>query len=163
MALFDFTLDDQSVGQTIGPANGFLVNLTLQTPPSVYETPDHNPATQQYKSGYFVLRGSGDTQNLYCSLTGYVSNAVVRSHGLGYRGDLVAICVPRGSTWLLTLSDVALSQKERNELGKAEAQKALAAYGAKLAAARASLSAAPQPHGTARKAEAILQAARSPA
>ena len=82
---------------------------------------------------------------------------------MGYRGDLVVVCVPRGSTWSLTLSDVALSQKERNELGKAEAQKALAAHGAKLAAARASLSAAAKPHGTARKAEAILQAARSPA
>jgi hypothetical protein len=160
--MFDFTIDDQSVGQTIGPSNGFLVNLRMTQPPSVYETPDHNPGTQQFKSGYFVLRGSGDTRNLYCSLTGHFSYVLVQNNSLGYRGDLAVVSLPRGSTWSLTLSDVALSTKERRELGKTEAQKAIEAHVAKLAA-RSSLAADAKPHGTAKRAGVILAAARSAA
>jgi hypothetical protein len=106
MAMFDFTLDDQSVGQTIGPANGFLVSLIMTTPPSKYEVPDHSAAAQQFTSGYFVLRASGDTQNIYCSLTGFISPVLARDHSLAYRGDLKVVCVPKGSTWSVTLSDV---------------------------------------------------------
>jgi hypothetical protein len=156
--LTDFTITDADIGRTIGPRDGFLVSLTMTAPPSVYETPDASAATQQFTSGYFTLRGSGDTQNLYCSLTGHLSKFLIANHSLGYRGELVVMCVPRGSQWSITVSDVALSKKERKELGKTAAQKALEAHWRKLEAARSSL----QPHGTARKADAILQAARAP-
>jgi hypothetical protein len=157
--LTDFTITDADIGRTIGPRDGFLVSLTMAVAPSVYEVPDANPATQQFKSGYFTLRGSGDVRNLYNSLTGGLSPVLIQNHSLAYHGDLKVVCVPRGSTWSITLSDVALSKQERNELGKTEAQKALEAHWRRLEAAR---SAAPQPHGTARRAEAILQAARAP-
>jgi hypothetical protein len=154
--MYDFQISDADVGRNLGVADGFLINLIMTQPPTVYETPDHNPATQQFKSGYFTLRGSGDTQNLYCSLTGHLSTFLVANHSLAYHGNLVVVCVPRGSTWSITVSDVALSKKERNELGKTATQKALEAHWRHLEAAP------PQPHGTARKAEAILQAARTP-
>lgn len=35
MATFDFVVDDTMVGTTIGPADGFLVNLTQTTPSPV--------------------------------------------------------------------------------------------------------------------------------
>jgi hypothetical protein len=156
--LTDFTITDADVGRVLPITDGFLVSLTMTASPSVYEVPDANPATQQFKSGYFTLRGTGDVRNLYNSLTGHLSKFLIANHSLSYRGDLKVVCVPRGSTWSITLSDIALSKQERNELGKTAAQKALEAHWRKLEAARSSL----QPHGTARKADAILQAARAP-
>jgi hypothetical protein len=103
--MYDFQISDANVGQTIGPQDGYLVSLVMQTPPSRYEVPDFNAAAQQYTSGYFVLRGSGDTQNIYCSLTGFVSPLLVRDHSLNYRGDPKVACVPKGSVWSVTLSD----------------------------------------------------------
>ena len=38
MATFDFTITEASIGEMIGPPDGFLVNLTMVTPP-VHETP----------------------------------------------------------------------------------------------------------------------------
>jgi hypothetical protein len=78
--MYDFQISDANVGQTIGPQDGCLVSLVMQTPPSRYEVPDFNAAAQQYTSGYFVLRGSGDTRNIYCS------HCRVRSH---FSGDLL--------------------------------------------------------------------------
>jgi hypothetical protein len=38
MATFDFTVTEANIAQVIGPADGFLVNLTMTTPP-VHEVP----------------------------------------------------------------------------------------------------------------------------
>ena len=38
MATFDFTITEAGIGEMIGPPDGFLVNLTMVTPP-VHETP----------------------------------------------------------------------------------------------------------------------------
>jgi hypothetical protein len=113
--LTDFTITDADVGRVLPITDGFLVSLTMTASPSVYEVPDANPATQQFKSGYFTLRGTGDVRNLYNSLTGHLSKFLIANHSLSYRGDLKVVCVPRGSTWSITLSDIALSKQERNE------------------------------------------------
>ena len=61
MKMFDFTIDDESVGQTIGPSNGFPVNSEDDAGrhPST-KRPTTTQATQQFKSGYFVFGGSGE-------------------------------------------------------------------------------------------------------
>jgi hypothetical protein len=93
MATFDFTVTEANIGQVIGPADGFLVNLTMTTPP-VHEVPRWNEGSQKWVSGYFVLRGSSDIRDFYCSQTRFTSNVLVRDHSLGYRGDLVVVNVP---------------------------------------------------------------------
>ena len=62
--MFDFTIDESSIGHTIGPPDGYLVTLSMTRAPSRHEVPDHNPSIQQFTSGYFTLRTSRATQNL---------------------------------------------------------------------------------------------------
>jgi hypothetical protein len=66
MAMTDFTIDETFVGQTIGPADGFLVNLVLTTPPPRYEIPEGDAGRGIWKRGYLQLRGSGDIRDLIC-------------------------------------------------------------------------------------------------
>jgi hypothetical protein len=109
MANFDFVIDDQSVGQTIGPQDGFLVSLVVTQPPLKYVVADWDEGKMQWKSGYLQLRGSGDSQNIFCSNPhqwGYLSKFLVQNHSLGYRGGLVVVCVPKGAVFSLTLSDI---------------------------------------------------------
>lgn len=86
MARFDFTLDETSIGQTIGPPDGFLVSLVMTTPPVNDGPPRWNEGSRRWVSGYFVLRGSGDTRDLYCARSGFVSNVLIQDHSLGYSG-----------------------------------------------------------------------------
>jgi hypothetical protein len=158
MAQTTFTVDETYIGATIGPPDGYLVSLTMTKPPSVYEVPDANPATQQFTSGYFTLRGSRDTCNLYNAMTGHVSKFLIANHSLGYRGDLRVMGVPKGSVWELTLSDIPVAK------GTHPVDEREAFIRGLLAQAAAKASAEAQPHGasTARKAGAILHAARTP-
>jgi hypothetical protein len=116
MAKFDYTLTDQDVGRVLGPADAYVTDLAMTTPPSGHETPDFSTAGQHFTSGYFTLRGSGDHQNLinvsprstptafsWSSLGGA---AMVVNGNLRFRGDLIVVCVPKGSEWSITLSDV---------------------------------------------------------
>jgi hypothetical protein len=62
-------------------------------------------------SGYFVLRGNLDIRDLICLSPqsgdgGGPDGVMVANHSLGYRGELLVVAVPRGSTWSLTISDV---------------------------------------------------------
>ena len=102
--MFDFTIDESSIGQTIGPTDGFLVNLIMTAPP-VHEVPRWDEGKLRWVAGYFTLRGSRDVRDLYCSQTGFATNVLVRNHSLGYRGDLAVVSAPRGSTWSITLAD----------------------------------------------------------
>jgi hypothetical protein len=110
---FDFVIDDSFVGQVIGPENGFVVNLK-RTKAGPYDPPSFSEAKQQFTTGRFVLRGSGEFRNFMCLDTQsdggwasqYSSTASVLSNAsVGYRGELMIVCVPKGSVWELTLSD----------------------------------------------------------
>jgi hypothetical protein len=88
----------------------------MTAPPSPsYETPDASPSKQAFTSAYFTLRGSRDLRDLINvspqsggAATYWGSDANMVSNGnLPYRGDLIVQCVPRGSTWTLTLSDIS--------------------------------------------------------
>ena len=115
MATFDYTLTDQDVGRVLPIADGYLVALSMTTPPLVHEVLDYDPATQQFTSGYFTLKGEGDLRNLInvqpattagaFSWIGNVAHMAINS-SIQYRGELVIVGVPRGSTWRLTVSDV---------------------------------------------------------
>ena len=107
MAMFDFVINDQSVGQTIGPADGFLVNLT--TPSPKYEVPQWSESKRLWLSAYFVSRGSLDYRDLYCtcsSQNGLPSKIMAQGKSLGYSGGLIVVCVPKGSAWAVTWSDI---------------------------------------------------------
>jgi hypothetical protein len=113
MANFDFTVDETNIGQTIGPANGYLVNLT-RTQAGPYDPAQWSAAKQQWLTGRFVLRGSGDVKDLVCIDTqhggGWASHGglgdIVWGDANIALADLIVACVPRGSAWTVTLSDV---------------------------------------------------------
>jgi hypothetical protein len=124
MATFDFTLTDQDMGRVIGPENGFVVNLK-RTRPGPFETPSFSEATRQFTTGRFVLRGSREFRNLMCLDTQsdglwasqYSSTAsVLINASMAYRGELMVVCVPRGSVWEIELSDVPYKQVPVNWL-----------------------------------------------
>ena len=113
MPNFDFTVDE-SIGKTIGPANGYLVNLT-RTQAGPYDPAQWSAAKQQWLTGRFVLRGSGDVKDLVCIDTqhgggwashGGLGDIVWGDANIAHAGDLIVACVPRGSVWTVTLSDV---------------------------------------------------------
>ena len=114
MATFDFQIDESFIGQTIGPADGFVVDLG-RTQAGVNEMPQWDPGRLCWKAGRFVLRGSRDFKDLVCidtaSGAGWAGHAsdrfsnVLTNASIGYAGDLRVVCVQKGSVWTLTLSD----------------------------------------------------------
>lgn len=85
----------------------------MVNPPSVYEVPDWDEGRRVWKTGYLVLRGSGDARDLVCvspSTTGGGFSRWARQGPVGgrrqlsYGGGLVVVAVPKGGTWALTLS-----------------------------------------------------------
>jgi hypothetical protein len=112
--LTDYTLTDADSGRVLPVADGFVVNLKM-TKSGPYDQPSFSEATQQFTTGRFVLRGSGEFRNLCCIdaqggggwASHYGDTASVWSNAsVGYRGELMVVCVPRGSIWELSLSDV---------------------------------------------------------
>jgi hypothetical protein len=111
--LTDYVIDDSMVGRALPITDGFLVSLRLTTPPPVYETPEGDDGSGVWRSGYLQLRGSGDHKDLFCaspSSWGYVSKLLVGNQSLPYRGDLRVLCVPRGSEFSVTLSDIPIDR-----------------------------------------------------
>lgn len=109
MAMFDFVINDQSVGQSVGPASGYLVSLRMTQGPPVYQTPEGDDGRGVWTRSYLQLRGSGDLRDLYCACPaqgGVAGNVLVQSQSLRYHGDLTIVACPRGSAFSLTLSDV---------------------------------------------------------
>ena len=176
MAMFDFTVDETSICQTIGPPDGLLVSLIMRAAP-IYEVPDWNQGTMKWRSGYLQLRGSRDTRDLICvnpaqngmAFIGAAPNArLVTNNSLNYWGDLIVACAPRGGVFAITLSDVANPRAPLPTPGWAPN----GAFGdgngfkhpwpVRPMEAKPNEPPAPKPHGTARKAGAILQAARAP-
>ena len=60
MANFDFTVDE-SIGKTIGPANGYLVNLT-RTQAGPYDPAQWSAAKQQWLTGRFVCAAAATSK-----------------------------------------------------------------------------------------------------
>jgi hypothetical protein len=112
MAMFEFTLDDTMVGTAIGPPDGgYLVNLRQTQSQASYAVPDGDDGSGVWRSGYLVLRGSGDIRDLYCNCPSQCgvfdpAKTWVANSSLAYRGQLIVQSVPRGSVWALSLSDV---------------------------------------------------------
>jgi hypothetical protein len=165
MAVTDYTITEANIGEVIGPADGYLVNLSMTTPPVAHEVPGHSPVTQRFTSGYLTLQSERGLRPLInvspqdnggaFSWIGSVANMIVNG-SLGYAGGLTIVGVPRGSVWSLTLSDApvvrAPSTPSWNFSG--------ANYKPHNPPAAPKT---PQGASTARKAGAILQAARTPA
>ena len=102
------------MGQTIGPPDGFVVNLK-RTKAGPFDPVGFSEAKQQFTNGRFVLRASGEFRNLMCIDTqsdgGWASQysstaGVLTNASIGYRGELMVVCVPKGSVWEISLSDV---------------------------------------------------------
>ena len=127
MALFEFDVDDSFIGKTIGPPDGgFLVDNRQARPASSYITPYGN-SNGIWVSGYFQIRGSLDQRDLICVNPSQApaSDGHVAARSIPYHGALRILCVPKGSLWRMTLSDVALTQRELYERGEAALRKAM--------------------------------------
>ena len=112
MAQFEFNITEANIGETIGPPDGYLVALSRTTAPVNDGPPRWSESQLKWLSGYFCLRSSGDVRDLICTRdastffwVGPEMHLVINS-SISYRGALEVVCVPRGSTWSLTLSDV---------------------------------------------------------
>ena len=116
MSNFDFVITDANVGTALTPENGFVVNLSMTQAPVLDGDPRWDEGRRVWRSHYLVLRGQYDIRDLVSfdpmSTPGALCGGAPRGEvlinaSIGYRGGLQIICVPRGSTWSLTLSDVA--------------------------------------------------------
>jgi hypothetical protein len=136
MARFDFQITDADMGRVLAPADGFLVNL-MRTKAGVFDPPQWDPGRQCWKNGRFVLRGSGDFKDAVCidtaSGAGWAGHftggdSVLANASISYAGDLIVVCVQKGSVWTLTLSDVPVDRTLlRTPANLAEAGQALVA------------------------------------
>jgi hypothetical protein len=123
MTTTTFTVTDADVGQVLGVPDGYLTDLTMTTPPPVYETPSFDEGRQVWTAGYFVLRGSNDVRDIvsispqtnggaFCQTQhnpparSPPNGSMLINASIGYRGDLIVVAVPKASVWNLTLSDV---------------------------------------------------------
>ena len=85
------------------PADGYLTELrrTAAPPPGQAEEVQFSAATQTYKAGQFVLKASGDFQNLVSLAPADVipTGIWAQAASIAFRGALKVVCVPKGSTW----------------------------------------------------------------
>jgi hypothetical protein len=102
-----FTLTDANNGTTIGVPDGFMVSLTMVTPP------DFSSFDASIPSHWWLsVGGSRDTEwarinvdLLSNPLFGGTPTLLANGHR-PYRGDFAIDSIPRGSSWSLTVSDV---------------------------------------------------------
>jgi hypothetical protein len=123
LATTDFQITEANIGEMIGPQDGFLVALS-RTRPHVHDgAPRWSASRLRWLSGYFVLKGTRDARNLisidpsnghaFIDYGGYgwpVAH-VAMSASLDYAGLLEIVCVPKGSEWAITLSDVPVARQ----------------------------------------------------
>ena len=113
MALTNITIDETSIGGALDPADGFLVSLSQTTPAVPDGDPQWSASLGRWRTGYLVLKGERDTQAVYSNrpsvwtpLWSGGERSLIASNSLPYAGRLRIECVPKGSTWSLTVSDV---------------------------------------------------------
>jgi hypothetical protein len=116
--LFNYTLDESSIGTVLPVPDGFLTELrrTQAPPPGAGEMPQWDSGRMRWKAGRFALKASGDFQHLVSlALTDIVPSGVwAQGASIQYRGDLEVVCVPRGSIWSLTLTDTPVVRPPRD-------------------------------------------------
>ena len=127
--LYEYTIDETYIGQTLAPANGYLVSLNKVHSRTVrrYIVPAWDAGRQVWTSAYLQLRATGDVRDLVCinpaqapAFPGQIANT-----SIAYRGDFVVKCVPHQTSWRLVLSDAPLTAKELAEMGREQGRKAL--------------------------------------
>lgn len=131
--IFDFVIDRSTMGSTIGPGGGgFLTDLTM-TQPGSSELAQCRP-DGRWTSMYLQLRGTLDFRDIYCAIpsqnfTSWSGKTLflIADHSLPYKGDLMVVCVPRGAVFEISLSDVELTEKERDARMKAKQREYLEA------------------------------------
>jgi hypothetical protein len=105
------TLTEDDVGTKIGPANGFLVGLTMTAGP-VGTCREFDPAKNAWQSPRLTLRDDGpgipvyDVDATAVPLTNGVPGAMLTGR-FPYKGQLTVGGVPSGgASFSITLSDV---------------------------------------------------------
>ena len=80
------------------------------------EEPQFSASKQIWNAGYFVLRASGDFQNLIAigPFDTIPTENWATGASYGYHGELRVVAVPKGSTWSVTLSDAPVSRPPRD-------------------------------------------------
>ena len=117
MATFDFVLTEADIGRDLGVPDGYLVNLMrTKRPNPSYQIPDYDMGRRRWKSAYFQLRATGESMDTVCMSSqdggggaahfGAGQATLWEGASVPYRGELRVLCVPKGSVWELTLSDV---------------------------------------------------------
>ena len=117
MATYEFTLDE-FVHRPDHRAALWLPCQLIKTqapPPGAGEMPQWDTGRMRWKAGWFALKASGDHQCLVSiALTDTIPGKVwAQNASIGYAGDLEVQCLPKGSTWSLTLSDAPLDRPPR--------------------------------------------------
>jgi hypothetical protein len=114
MAFFDFVLDESSAGALLEPADGFIVDLKMTTPP-IAGQPAWDPVRKCFVRGIFCLRGDEDCsplslRNLIC--VDLAANPIAafgsiwRDRSEPYKGRLLVESIPKGARFELRLSDI---------------------------------------------------------
>ena len=134
--LYDLTITRADVGSVIGPPNAWLIDLRQ------IESGSNEPAmadpSGKWLSAYLQLRGSLDHRDLLRDsvaefrLMVRQDEDLIANHSLPYSGDLIVRCVPKDAVFEISLSDVELTQRERDERAKEIARKQLAKHIAAL-------------------------------
>ena len=100
-----FTINGGTVGQVLPVVDGYLQAFNMTKAPWVYDAPVFKPNGAGWQNGYFSLVGERDRAILVqFELSNPMRNAA--SLNIGYHGGLLVACVPRGSEWTVTVSDV---------------------------------------------------------
>jgi hypothetical protein len=101
-------LTDADVGRAFPEIDGYLLSLVRSRSPN-----NRGALSPNFHESHFVLRDAQSTRNLFCldhlcrtpliigGAMYYLINASIR-----FYGELQLVCVPLGSEWELTLSDV---------------------------------------------------------
>jgi hypothetical protein len=114
-----FTLDETFVGQVLGPPDGYITDLSMTQPPTSIENPYYDEGERRWKAGYFQLRATGENYDHICFDPRSNGAAMSWAGGTGwlftnrnvaYRGNLIALAIPRGSVWSLVLSDIPVAR-----------------------------------------------------
>ena len=127
----DYVLEDGHVGQVISAApNGFVVDISQSQSMQKNDYPQWSETGRHWKTCYFELRGSKSFQDIFAvcpsqspappSTFGGRRYYLV-SGSIPFYGDLILLCLPRGSQWQVSISDVPLTRREQD--GRTEAMR----------------------------------------
>jgi hypothetical protein len=114
MTMTTFTITSADIGKTIGPPDGYLVDLHMAPGSGEYEPVQWDPGHQRYTGGWVTLKGSGDRNPLYSGspqstpLSVLQTGALVVNANFPYTGNLTIEAVPKGASFSITLSDTPI-------------------------------------------------------